>query len=1011
MARRPIALLLMCLGVLWALPALASADTGDIIEPQNDPPTAKDGWQAGTCTTDEPVGGDPKIKCSAETPGAFFKTAAGHPPVGFTQYTIQHDTIVPGALEPLKEPLEGHTIKTLRVELPPGLTVNPQATGELDQCPLEDFLHEQIVEVAPGVNQLKHIPLCDPSTQTGEEQANLVTNAPETEFPPGSGTKIPNRGSRLPLIPEIFRVKVFNLVPEFGEPALFGFVVAQEEVVLLRTDVAWQNDYHESFTIALPNAESPGVSTLISRLVNFGTKGDGTFITNPTTCFDPEAAATDSLYSTWFRAESYETQDPVFPNGSTPVEAKLPPGIQQEGCENVPFEPSMAVVSGTNAVDSPAPVTVTTNLPENLPGDGKEIAQSHIRSVEVTMPAGMGLNPSGSKGLVACTDEDFAKGQRVTNSTCPKKSIIGNVEIESPPLPAGSLKGNLYVGEQLSSDPTSGEEFRTLVEAKSERYGIVVRLIGHIKANPVTGQLTAVFDEQLTSSLFGNLPQGLPQVPVESVKLAFNSANPVLTSPPTCGTQTVNSSMVPWSGGATKNPAASFELNSVPGGGACPTSLGARKFAPAYTAKTDSAEAAASTAFRVHIGRPDGEQEIKGVDVTLPKGLTGKLAGIPYCSEAALAAAAASTGTAEKENSSCGVSSQIGVASTEAGTGPSPLKMAGKAYLTGPYKGAPLSMAVITPAVSGPFDLGTVVVRVALNVDPESGQVHAVSDVIPDVFGGVKLDLRSIDVDLDRNGFIINPTNCAAQAFTGATNGGGSNPANPAAFSSAPFNVPFQAVNCDKLGFKPKLKVDLFGPTKRAKNPRLKATLEARPGDANLASTTLVLPHALFLDQSHIGTVCTRPQLASQTCPAKSIYGSANATSPLLDGKLSGNVYLVSSNDKLPNLVADLRGQVNVRLRGVISSKNGGLKTVFPSLPDLAVSKFVLNMKGGKKSLLVNSTNTCKGKQLANLRMKGQNGKQVKNNKFKLNINSCSKKKGNKKGGSKGGKGSKGGNK
>lgn len=998
MARRPIALLLMCLGVLWALPALAVADTGDIIEPQNDPATATDGWQAGTCTVDEP---EPGKKCSAESEDQFFfNAAAGHPPVGFTQYTIQHDTIVPNLLEPIKETLEGHTIKTLRVELPPGLTVNPQATGELEQCPLEDFLHEQIVEVAPGVKELKHVPLCAPSTQTGEEQANLVTNAANTEFPPGSGNIIPNRGSRLPLIPGVFRVPVFNIEPEFGEPALFGFVIAAEEVVLLRTDVAWQNDFHESFTISLPDAESPGVSTLISRLVNFGESGDGTFITNPTTCFDAEAPPTESLYSTWFRAESYETQDPIFPNGSTPFESKLPPGIDQEGCENVPFDPTMEIEAGTDAVDSPAHPVVTTNLPENLPGDGKPLAQSHIRSVEVTMPAGMGLNPAGSKGLVACTDEDFSKGQRVMSSTCPKKSIIGTAEIESPPLPTGSLKGNIYVGEQKSSDPTSGEEFRTLVEAKSERYGINVRLVGNIKADPTTGQLTAVFDEQAVSPLFGNLPRGLPQVPVEQVKLKFDGANAVLSSPPICGNQTANSSMVPWSGGATKNPSASFPLTTVPGGGDCPTSLGARKFTPAYTAKTDSAEAAASTAFRVHIGRADGEQEIKGVDVFLPKGLTGKLAGVPYCSEAALAAAAASTGTDQKESSSCGIASQIGVASTEAGTGPSPLKMAGKAFLAGPYKGAPISMAVITPAVSGPFDLGTVVVRVALNVNPESGQVHAVSDVIPDVFGGVKLDLRSIDVDLDRDGFIINPTNCAAQAFTGATNGGGSNPTNPAAFSSSPFNVPFQAVNCDKLGFKPKLRAQLFGPTKRAKNPRLKATLEARAGDANLASTTLTLPHSLFLDQSHIGTVCTRPQLASQTCPAKSVYGSAEATSPLLGDKLKGNVYLVSSKDKLPNLLVDLRGQVNVQLRGVISSKRGGLNTVFPSLPDLAVTKFVLNMKGGKKSLLVNSTNTCKGKQLAVLNMKGQNGKQVKNNKFKLDITSCGKKKG-KKGGKK----------
>ena len=155
----------------------------------------------------------------------------------------------------------------------------------------------------------------------------------------------------------------------------------------------------------------------------------------------------------------------------------------------------------------------------------------------------------------------------------------------------------------------------------------------------------------------------------------------------------------------------------------------------------------------------------------------------------------------------------------------------------------------------------------------------------------------------------------------------------------------------------------------------------------------MTLPHSLFLDQSHIKTVCTRVQLAAKACPKASVYGHAEAKSPLLDNKLKGPVYLVSSSDKLPNLVADLRGQVNIQLRGVISSKRGGLKTVFPTVPDVPVKKFILNMQGGKKSLLVNSTNTCKSKQTAVLNLVGQNGKKVKNNKYKLNISSCKKSK------------------
>ena len=965
----------LALGAVFTA-SVAQADTGNIIEPQSG--TATDGWQAADCTIDTP-------HCSPGTPEQIYRQAGGHPPASFTQYIIQHEVLAPGVVEPIKPPLEARDIKTLRVDLAPGLTVNPEATPE--KCPLEKFLHQP----APGV----FIPECDPSTETGEEQASVVTNEPNVEFPPGSSNIIANEGTRLPLIPEIFEVPVYNIEPNNGEPALFGFVVGKQEPVFLTTEVSWESDFHESFTIHIPaEAEGTGLQTLISRLVSFGaTTGNGTYLSVPTTCFNPEDPATEHLGSTWFRAESFEEPNASFPSGSTPFEAPL--ALQHEGCDQVPFEPKLKVDAGTTAVDSPSPATVTTEIPFEVPSGGKhELEQSHLRSAKVTLPAGLGLNPSGSNGRVACTDEQFGKGKRIVNNSCPANSKIGTVEIETPPLPAGSLKGDMYIGEQKSSDPASGEEFRTLVEAKSERYGIVVRLIGNVSANPQTGQLTTTFDEQEIGPLAGKLPEGLPQVPLESVKLHFDGDNSVLTSPPTCAKAETTSTMEPWSTPAsTKTPVGEFTLSSVPGGGTCPTTLAERKFAPSYTAKSDSSKAGAYSPFRVHIGRPDGQQELKVVNVTLPKGLTGNLSGIPYCSDAALASAAASTGKAEQASPSCSTASQIGGTSTESGTGANPVKLAGNAYLAGPYKGAPLSLAIITPAVSGPFDLGTVVVRVALNVNPETAQINAVSDAIPDVFGGVKLDIRSIDVNVDRSKFMLNPTNCAGQAVTGALSGGGADPANPAVFSSYPVNTPYQATECNKLGFQPKLHTRLYGPTKRAKNPRIRAILEAKEGQANVSRAALTLPHSLFLDQSHIRTVCTRVQLAAQACPQAAVYGHAEAITPLLSNKLKGPVYLVSSSNPLPDLVADLRGQVNIQLHGVISSKHGGLKTVFNAAPDVPVKKFILNMQGGKKSLLVNSTNTCKKKQTAVLNIKGQNGKKVKNNKYKLNISSCGGKK------------------
>lgn len=1006
MARRSIALLILCLGVL-ALPALAQADTQEILQPQPPPESFDNGFQAGTCTADSEAGlppaGPPPKRCSVETPGLFFKTAAGHPPVGFTQYIIEHAPYTeipgPGFLAPIPDSetnIAEHTIRTLRTDLPPGLTVNPEATPS--RCPLASFLNKV------GEN---FVPTCEASTQTGTQKITLVTNKNEVEIAPA--VKVPN-GFVITPIPGGTEVPVYNIVPAPGEPALLGFVVNGKLPVFLKTQVAWESDFHESFTIALPNtAEATGLSTLISRLVTSGaTTGNGTYLTNPTTCLDPNDPQFEHLYSTWFRAESYaEAAHPEFPKGLTALEAPptKDPGdtgsrIQQEGCDTIPFEPTIEADAGTQSIDSPAAATVTAKMPFDplKEGGAAKQSQSHVRRATVTLPNGMGLNPSGASGLLACTDAQFKKNVRVSSNECPEASKVGTVEVDSPPL-AEPLEGNVYVGEQKSQDPQSGELFRILIEAKSEAEGIVLRLVGHVKANPTTGELTTLLTDQAVGPLAGPLPEGLPQVPFEHFTMHFDGTKEVLTSPPTCSSYDVTSMFEPWARPGEEVPKSAKlpVLSSDPAGGACPQTLAERKFAPGYTANTDSPKAGKFSPFHVHIGRPDGQQELKAINVTLPKGLTGKLAGIPYCSDAALTAAAGVTGKAEQASPSCSSASQIGTTSTVSGTGSHPVKLGGNAYLAGPYKGAPLSMAVITPAVEGPFDLGTVVVRVALNVNPETAQINAVSDLIPDVFGGAKLDIRSIDVDVNRNEFMKTPTNCSAQATAGTINGGGADPTNPAVFSSYAVSAPFQATECGKLGFKPKFHTKLTGPTKRAKNPRLRAILEARNGDANISRTALTLPHSLFLDQSHIGTVCTRPQLASRTCPKASIYGKAEAKTPLLSDKLKGNVYLVSSKHKLPDLVADLRGQVNIQLHGVISSKRGGLKTVFNGLPDVPVKKFILNMSGGDKSLLVNSTNTCKAPQLAVLNIKGQNGKQVKNNKFKLNIASCGGKKKGKK--------------
>jgi hypothetical protein len=971
-----VAMAVMGFGVLAA--PVAQADTGDVIEKQNTPPTAKDGFQAGTCTEETPW----PNHCSPDTPGIFFTQAAGHPPIGFTQYIIKHKEIVPNTLEETEA-----VAKAIRVDLPPGLTVNPQAT---EQCSGEAFLADA----------------CPAGSQVGWEEVTVSVRVGDViPIPGGGGAKFPKNAVIPPTESPVLntKAKLFNLVPEFGEPARFGFKIGSAKApVYLEGDVAWESDYHAGFTIKLP-PPNPLAHTLRSRLVNFGQAGDGTYITNPTTCLDP----TSDIYSTWLRAQGInppESEQP-FPEGFTPWEAVLPPGAEPTGCERVPFEPGIAVDPKTSQVDSPSPAEVTTTLPFNPAKEGGEveenpdgsfdgISQSHLRTAQVTLPKGMGLNPAGAVGLVACTDAQFGKGTRAEDNSCPAASDVGTVEVETPPLPAGALKGDVYVGEQKSRDPASGEEFRILVEAKSKRYDVVARLIGNVKADPATGQLTAVFDDQQVGPFAGTLPRGLPQVPFESVKIRFDGSKAVLTSPPTCATQTTTSAMEPWARpGTFVGPTADFALSSIPGGGACPTTMAERPFSPSFKAKSQKTKGGAKSPFRVHIDRSDGQQELKGVNVTLPNGLIGKLRGLQYCPEAAIDAAAAKAGAEEHSGVSCPDKSWLGLATTRAGTGPDPLQIAGNAYLAGPYKGAPVSMVVITPAVAGPFDLGNVVVRVALFIKPRSAQVRAVSDVIPDVFGGVKLDIRSIDVNVERKGFMRNPTGCGKKKVVAFFRGGGADPTNPAAFSGVKASTPYRATRCKRLPFKPHLSTRLLGGpdvTTRGKHPKLRAVLEARGRDANIKRAAVALPHALFLDQGHIRTVCTKPQLAARECPKAAIYGHAKAKTPLLDKPLKGPVYMVSSKHELPDLVADLRGQVNVQLYGVISSERGGIKTVFNS-PDVQVKRFVLTMKGGDRGLLINSTNLCTDPLFSVMKLKAHNGKRLNDRTLPLKVGACGK--------------------
>lgn len=813
-------------------------------------------------------------------------------------------------------------VKNIVVETPEGLSVNPEAAP---QCPL------------------------------AQAETNILGCLPETIVGTNYLTVVVAPGPTLARA----AVPVYNVVPFNKAPSMVAFPNSGGEAVYIVGSLD-PKDQHVIFTIS-ETPESPPI--VGSRLVFNGQAGDGTYLTLPSQCDGPQKAT--------LKVNSHE---------GASAEETFPTPYSATGCDKVPFEPTIKTTVDS-ATDSPEPVTLNLEIPWE---PSEPIANSYLKTAKVTLPEGMGINPSLANGLQTCTNAQF-KYHTNEPIECPAGSEIGTVDVETPSLPPGSLHGKVYVAQPENQDPSSGKQFRTFLTVESERYGVNVRLKGQIFPNLQTGQITAVVDEN-------------PQATFSSFKIHITGGpKGALTTPNTCGPNKTTTDLTPWSENGNRHPGGEFTLTSAPGGGPCPKTLAARPFNPTYSAGTKQSKAGKYSPFEFHLSRPDGAQEIRQVNVNLPPGMIAKLKGVEYCPQASIDAAAASSGAAEIAHPSCPAGSLVGTSTIATGSGPAPFHTTGKAYLAGPYKGAPISMVFVTPAVAGPYDLGTVVVRVALNIDPETAEVHAVSDPIPYVFGGVKLDIRSIDVSINRKEFTLNPTTCR-QSFLVASSifGGGGDPANPASWFESKQGTPFQAKECKALQFGPKFHARIFGgkkQTQRAQHPRFRAILEGRNGDANVRRTAFILPRATILDQSHIKTICTRVQLAANECPKNSVYGHAKATSPLLGKPLEGPVYLTSSSHELPDLLVDLHGQVPIRLRGVISSAHGRLKTVFNETPDVAVKKFELNMKGGSKGLLVNSRNLCSRPTNGFLNITAQNSRQVKRNNLRLNIPACKGKK------------------
>jgi hypothetical protein len=655
-------------------------------------------------------------------------------------------------------------------------------------------------------------------------------------------------------------------------------------------------------------------------------------------------------------------------------------------CAALEFEPTIEAAPTTNLADSPSGLDFTLHQPQSL--DKDERSNPPLRDATVTLPEGMTVNPSQASGRDVCTTQQIGllpAGEEggihfdKTPNSCPDAAKLGTVEVTTPllvrrdqdtkleldpqsgqPIPR-ALHGALYLAKPFQNP--FGSLLAIYLTVEDPISGTFAKLAGEIRPDPNTGQLTTVFKDN-------------PQLPIEDIALhLFGGARGSLITPPLCGPHTATSELVPWSAPETPDatPTSSFQTTSAPGGGACPTSPGAVPNAPAFSAGTLDPKAGAYSPFVLKVAREDGSQRLAGIDTTLPSGLTGKLAGIPACSEAQIAGARARShpeeGRLERESPSCPADTEVGSVVVGAGAGPTPYYTQGHVYLAGPYKGAPLSLAAIVPAVAGPFDLGTVVTRVALNVEPESARIHAVSDPLPQILEGIPLDVRSVALKMDRPSFILNPTSCDPMAITGLAT---------TPLGSAALTAPFQVGGCSSLAFEPKLSLELKGSVKRSSHPRLLASLKAKPGEANVARAQVKLPRAVFLDQSHIRTVCTRVQFAADACPPGSIYGKASATTPLLGYPLSGPVYLRSSNHDLPDLVAKLEGPasqpIEIDLVGKTDAVKGALRNTFEAVPDAPVSKFHLELFGGKRGLVEMSDGFCRDRR-ANVQLDGQNGK------------------------------------
>ncbi len=639
------------------------------------------------------------------------------------------------------------------------------------------------------------------------------------------------------------------------------------------------------------------------------------------------------------------------------------------GCGSVPFEPKLEAFLTIKRASAGSGFLFRAR--QDLSGltspSSLLRAPAPLKRLTLALPAGTTLNTAVGSGLGACSPAQFAAetATSIPGHGCPNASKIGEFRARTP-LFEGAwfegtewLHGSVYLArpdDPTTHTPGAENPFDSLLAVylvtRSPKRGLIVKLAGQVKADKHNGNLTAVFED-------------LPQLPYTDLELDLKQGQrPFLVSPPVCGSLHTLVSMTPWAGAGPKSTAIPSEIDRGYDDGACP--VGAPPFEPTAVTGGVNAQVGTYTPYFIRLSRKDNEQEITSYSLVLPKGVTGKLAGIPFCSEAAIEAARHKRGYEELANPSCPQASRVGRTDTGYGVGAALSYAPGQIYLAGPHKGKPLSLVSINAATIGPFDLGTYVIRFAFEVDKRSAQLRidaGASDPIPHIVDGIPLHLRDIRVHMDRHQFTRNPSSCAASELTSTLTGSGVRYEDPSDDSTATLARRFQLFNCLSLGFRPSLGLRLRGKSRRGAYPQLRATFASRGDmDSNLRRIEVVTPRTLFIANEHIRGVCRRPQFEAESCPANSVYGKAVAHTPLFDEPLRGDVYLRSSTSALPDLVALLRGgEVRIAVEGKIGpSGAGGVRAFFDELPDAPITRFTLTLHGGKRGLLTNSVNICK---------------------------------------------------